>query len=213
MMEDSKELCKIVEGIVGSYELKVNTVTCLMRQVYKKIENYHTAQELMANRLKDTLAKSECLRKKDFDALMAGILTQQKVREKEVRQIVEDFCKEEEETVAKLKDILTIKSPSTLQDFKILKEQMLSRPKEREKRVGEMLKDFHRDQEELNTALSMLLEKGSSVKIRDLKAMTKAFSIQHKSEHLEVDRILEEFETVKGEISNQWQRVMATMEH
>ena len=210
-MEDPKQLRTIVEQIVGSYASKVKMVTSLMREVKQRIKTYHADEERMANRLKDILAKNECLRKKDFDTMITGIRSQQEAREKEVSQMVEDFCKEEEETVAKLKEILTVKSPSTLEDFKVLKEKMLNRPKERERRVSQMLKDFHRDQEELNTAFRMLLEKGPSVRIKDFKAMVKAFQIERRDENAEVDRVLEEFERVKDEISNQWQKVMVTV--
>ena len=210
-MEGSKELRNIVEKIVSSYESKVKTVISLMKEVHQRIKKYHIEEEQMANRLKDLLARNECLRKKDFDIMMAGIRSQQEAREKEVNQMVEDFCKEEEETVAKLKEILMVKSSSTLEDFKVLKEKMLNRPKERERRVSQVLKDFHRDQEELNTALRMLLEKGPSVRIRDFKAMVKAFQIERRDENAEVDKILEEFEKVKDEIGNQWQKVMVTV--
>jgi len=210
-MEYPEQLLDIVERIVGSYESKVKVVTSLMREVNQRIRNYHIEQEQMTDRLKDILAKNECLRKKDFDAIMAGIRDQQKAREQEVSQMVEDFCREEEETAAKLKDILTVKSSSTLEDFAVLKEKMLNRPKERERRISQMLKDFHRDQEELNTALRMLLEKGPSVRIKDFRAMVKAFHIDRKDENTRIDKILEEFEKVKDQITNQWQGVMATV--
>ncbi|MCG2831059.1 MAG: hypothetical protein L6302_08405 [Desulfobacteraceae bacterium] len=210
-MEDPKQLRNIVEQIVNSYESKVKTVTSLMREVHQRIKNYHVEQEEMTNRLKGILAKNECLRKKDFDTMKEGIRNHKKTRKREVSQMVEDFCNEEEETIAKLKEILTIKNPSTLEDFKILKEKMLTRPKEREKRVSQMLKDFHRDQEEVNTALRVLLEKGPSVRINDFKAMVKAFQIERKDENAKVDQILYEFEKIKDEISNQWQRVIATV--
>jgi len=210
-MKDSKKLNKIIEGIVSSYESKVKVVTSLMRQVNQKIKDHHTEQELMVNKLRDLLAKNEFLRKKDFDTMMAGIRDQQRTREKEVSLIVEDFCKEEEEIVTKLKEIIAVKSPSILEDFKVLKIKMLSRPKKREKRISQILKDFHRDQEELNTALRMLLEKGTSVRIKDIKAMVKAFRIEHENRGFEIDNILEEFERVKDEIDNQWQMVMATV--
>ncbi len=208
-MEDTEQLRNIVEKIVGSYESKVKVVTSLMREVNQRIRNFHTEQEQMTDSLKHILAKNECLRKKDFDVMMTGIRSHQTAREKEVSRMVEDFCKEEEETAAQLKNILTTRSSSTLEDFKVLKEKMLNRPKERERRISQMLKDFHRDQEELNTALRMLLEKGPSVRIKDLRAMVKAFHIDRKDENTRIDRILEEFEKVKDEISNQWQGVMA----
>ena len=68
------------------------------------------------------------------------------------------------------------------------------------KKISRMLKDFHRDQEEINTALRMLLEKGSSVKIKDFKAMLKAFRIERKNIRLKID-----------EIDDQWNMVMANV--
>jgi len=208
-MENTEQLQNIVETIVGSYESKVKVVTSLMREVNQRIRDFHAEQEQMTNRLKDILARNECLRKTDFDAIMAGIQGQQEAREGEVSQIVEEFCNEEEETAARLREILAVKSSSTLEDFKVLKERMLNRPKERERRISRVLKDFHRDQEELNSALRMLLGKGHSVRIKDLRAMVKAFHIDRKDENTRIDRMLEEFERVKDEIGSQWQGVMA----
>ena len=74
-----------------------------------------------------------------------------------------------------------------------------------------MLKDFHRDQEEINTALRMLLEKESSVKIKDFKAMLKTFRIERKNGQLKIDEILNEFEKVKDEIDDEWNMVMANL--
>jgi len=193
-MEDPEQLRDVVERVVGSYESKVKVVTSLMREVNQRIRSFHAEQEQMTDRLKGILAKNESLRMKDFDVMMAGIREHQEAREQEVGGIVEDFCTEEEETAAELKEILTAQSPSTLEDFRVLKEQVLSRPKERERRITRMLKDFHRDQEELNTALRMLLEKGPSVRVRDFKAMVKAFKIDRSDENTRIDRILEEFE-------------------
>jgi len=210
-MEDSKKFREVIEGIVNSYESKVKMVTSLIREVNQRINAYHIEQEEMTNALKQILAKNECLRMKDFDAMMVGIRSQQAAGEREIKQMVDDFCREEDENVSKLKEFLTVKSVSTLKDFKILKEKMLNRPKERERRISQILKDFHRDQEELNTALKMLLEKGPSVKIKDFKAMLRAFQIERKDENAQVDKILEEFEKVKDEIGTQWQKVMATV--
>ena len=211
-MKDSVEFKRLIEKIFDSYESKVKMVTSLMRQVHQKIIKYQNEQDLMINRLRDILANNEFLRKKDFDLMIAEINNDKKTREREISQTVEEFCTEEEKIVAELKAILTLKSTSILEDFTIVKNKILSRSTEnREKKMSRMLKDFHRDQEEINTALRMLLEKGSSVKIRDFKAMLKAFRIERKNGRLKIDEILNEFEKVKDEIDDQWQMVMANV--
>jgi len=55
------------------------------------------------------------------------------------------------------------------------------------------------------------LEKGSSVKIKDFKAMLKAFRIERKNIRLKIDEILNEFERAKDEIDDQWNMVMANV--
>ncbi|MBA3063671.1 MAG: hypothetical protein FP833_12110 [Atribacteria sp.] len=211
-MKDSVEFKRLIEKIFDSYESKVKMVTSLMRQVHQKIIKYQNEQDLMINRLRDILANNEFLRKKDFDLMIAEINNDKKTREREISQTVEEFCTEEEKIVAELKEILTLKSTSILEDFTIVKNKILSRSTEnREKRISRMLKDFHRDLEEINTALRMLLEKGSSVKIRDFKAMLKAFRIERKNGRLKIDEILNEFEKVKDEIDDEWSMVMANV--
>ncbi|MDP8214491.1 MAG: hypothetical protein RAO92_00240 [Candidatus Euphemobacter frigidus] len=212
MVTRSHELIsKMVGEIVGSYESKVKVVIALMREVNRKLGEYHAEQERMIDNLRERFSRYQSLRRSDFDALMEGIRSHQEERENEVNRMVEDFCRNEEETVAKLKEILTVSSPSVVDDFNVLKEKVLRRPKERERRISRMLRDFHRDREELNIALRMLLEKGPAIRVKDIKAMVKAFTIERKDDNIEVERVLEEFEQVKDEISSQWQRVMATV--
>ena len=209
-MKEEKEFRSIIEEIINSYEIKARTVTYLIRQVVKKIKNFHRAQVNMADKLKDILAKNQSLRRKDFDTMIADIQIRQAKREKEIAHMVENFCREEEEIVVSLREILSGKSPSTLKDFNILKKKMLEQPKERERRISRMLKNFHREQEELVAVLRKLLEKGPEVRLKDFKAMIKAFHIEYQEEISGVDEILEELERVKDEIGGQWQKVMAT---
>jgi hypothetical protein len=210
-MREGREFRNLLEEIINSYEAKVGTVTSLIEQVVHKIKHFHREQIRIADQLKDILAKNQSLRRKDFDTMIADIRFQQVLREKEVTHMVKNFCKEEEEIVAKLREVISEKNPFTLEDFNILKKRMLERPKERERKLSRMLKNFHQEQEELAAALRKLLEKGSRVKIKDFKAMIKAFRLEHKDEFNGLDEILEEFERAKDKIGNQWQKVMDTM--
>lgn len=210
-MKEGREFRNLIEEIINSYETKVITVTSLIEQVVQKIKHFHREQIRIANQLKDILAKNQSLRRKDFDTMIADIQIQQVLREKEVTHMVKNFCNEEEEMVAKLREVISGKNPCTLEDFNILKKRMLDRPKERERKLSRMLKNFHQEQEELAAALRKLLEKGSRVKIKDFKAMIKAFRLEHQDEVNGLDEILEEFERVKDKIGNQWQKVMDTM--
>lgn len=208
---EKEALNKVIECTINSYEIKVKSVTSVIRQAGKKIHNCYKEQNHLADKLKEILAKNQNLRKKDFDLMMERVKSRQSFREKEIIQILEDFCQEEEEIVEKFKQILSGKISSPLKDFYDLKDKILNRPMDREKKVSLILKKFHEDHEELTAAIRKLLDKGGSVRIKDFKAMVKAFNIQHQDEIIEVDQMLEEFERVKGEISKQWQKVMTTV--
>jgi len=210
-MKERNEFRNLVREIVNSYEIKAKSVTSLIRQTVKKINNFRQEEVQIAEHLKETLAKKRSLRRKDFDTMIADIRDQQAKKEKEITHMVENFCEEEEETVAQLRKILSGENLCTLDDFQIIKKRMLRRPNGKERRLTLMLKNFHRDQEELTAAFRKLLEKGSQVKIKDFKAMIKAFHIEHQDEVSGVDEMLEEFERVKDEISTKWQKVLVTV--
>jgi len=210
-MEEGKQLYNVIEEIINSYEQKVNIVASLISKVVGKINNVHQEQMILADRLKDILAKNRNLRRKDFEDMMADIRIHQIQREKKVAHLLEIFCTEEKESVEQLRKILSSKDSSDLNSFNILKKKMLNRPKERERMLSRMLKNFHREQEDLVAVLRKLIEKGPDVRIKDFKAMIKAFQIEHQDEVRGIDEILEEFERVKDEICSKWQRVMATV--
>ena len=200
-----------IEAIINSYEIKVKSVTTLIRQAREKIHNSYKEQNILGDKLKEVLSKNRNLRKKDFDYMMEKVQNLQSFREKDISQILEDFCREEEEVVAALRGIFKEKDSSPLKDFNDFKEKILKRPVDGEKKVSLILKKFHKDHEELTAAIRKLLEKGDSIRIKDFKAMIKAFHIENQDEATEVDEMLEEFERVKGEISKQWQGVMTTV--
>ena len=200
-----------VAEVIGSYESKVRMVMSLMKQAFGRIRGFHQEQDVLANRLKELLAKRESLRKKDFDAMLAGIRESQRQREQGVNQMIEEFCQEEDATIGQLRTIISGPGPSTMEEFHALKEQMLNRPKERERKVGSMMKQFHQDQEELTAALKRLVDKGTAARIKDLKGMVKAVRMDQQGPGREVEMILEEFERVKQAVSTQWERVLATV--
>jgi len=210
-MKEQKQLYSVIEEIINSYEQKVNIVASLIFEVVNKINSVHKEQIKIADNLKNILAKNQNLRKKDFENMMADIRIHQVQREGKIASLLEIFCKEEDETVDQLRKILSSKDSSAFESFNILKRKIMDRSKERERKLSRMLKNFHQEQEILSAALRKLMEKGPEVRIKDFKAMIKAFQIEHQDEAEGTDEMLEEFERVKDEIGNKWQRVMATV--
>jgi len=197
-----------IENIIISYEIKVENVNSLIGQVLKKIKSLHIEQIKMSNRLRDVLAKNQNLRKKDFDEMIRDIQNRHKQREKEISETAERFYKQEKEVLKQLRRLISEENPNKYKDFKELKQKMLYNSKQRENKLARMLKNFHKEQQELTRALQILLAKGPLVRIKDLKNMIKAFYTQHQDEAGQLDEFLEEMDRAKEEISNQWNKFM-----
>lgn len=201
----------LAQSIIDSYEMRVKTVSTLMEQVNELLKSFHIEQEEMSGELRERLAKGECLRKKDFDAMMESIRAQRREREKEVSQMLERFRSEEERMITELRSMLISSERTRLEDFKIMKESILTRQREREEEVGDMLRKFHLEQEELSTILKKLLQKGESVRIKDFKIAIESIRVRQRERESEVSKMLEDFRKVHEEVSTEWQKVMATM--
>ena len=79
--------------------------------------------------------------------------------------------------------------------------------KEREKSIIRALKRFQIEQEELRVALTNLLSKGASIKIKDFKVMLKLLRSQRNDRDSELTRILEDFDVVRDRVQTQWRSV------
>ena len=157
--------------------------------------------------LRDNLAKSESLRKKDFEHMIKDIIECRMLREQEAEQSFKLFQEEEGEMIARLRDIILNGNSSSPNDIETIREDILKRQKMREKKIVKSLKCFQIEQEELRIALKKLLSKGENVKIRDFKTMVNTLRVQQSDHDAEMIGMLEEFDIVRDKIQNQWQAV------
>lgn len=199
----------LVEGMINSYESKVKIVHGLIGQAVEKIQSFHGDLTHMIEKLKNIFAQKRSLRRKDFDHMLEAVQVRQARIEKDISRMVVCFYQEEGEMIAIMREIVAGKTPLSLEEFQNLKKKMLGRPKEREQVLSRMLKNFHEEQKELLAGLRILLEKGSSVRLKDLRVLLKAFQIETQEEFKGVDAVLEEFGKVKDEVRAQWNRIMA----
>jgi len=207
-MESAEETRGAIRGIIDSYEMRVKTVSDLMGQTIQVLKNFQRQQEEMAEELRNVLAKTECLRKKDFDRMMEEMWGQRRKREKEIHDTLESFLKEEKEMIDELRGLVNSEEVAKVEDFIVLKERILNHQREREKKVSEILKSFHIEQEELSTALKRLLLKGKRVKIKHFKNMVKGVQAHRIHKESSIGKALEELEMVDREVDTAWQRVM-----
>jgi len=204
-----ENLRDLANSIIDSYEMRVKTVNGLMEQAYHFLRSFHTELEEMIVQLKENLAKSESLRKKDFDRMMSGLTARRSLREAEAETVFENFQREEKEMIGRLRNVIVSGGRSNPDDMEIIKEDIQKRQKERETGIVQAMKRIQMEQEELKTALKKLLEKGETVKLKDFKLMLKSLKVQQGVRDNQVGRILEDLDMVRERVQNQWQTAVA----
>ena len=208
-MKTEENLKDLANSIIDSYEMRVKTVNDLMEQAYHFLEGFHAELQEMIGQLKENLAKSESLRRKDFDRMMSGLTARRSAREEEAEKVFQNFQEEEKEMIGRLRNVMVQGDRSNPDDMEIIKEDILSRQKERETGIVNALKRIQMEQEELKTALKKLLAKGETVKLKDFKLMLKSLKVQQGVRDNQVGRLLEDLDIARERVRNQWQTAVA----
>lgn len=206
-MTVGNDLRVLANSIIDSYEVRVNTVGVLMNQANQLLRSFQSEIEDMTASLRDNLAKSESLRKKDFDSMMSSIAQCRRQTEEEAEENLKRFRVEEEEMISRLRAIVLNGNRPNLNDIESIREDIMKRQKEREKKIIRALKRFQVEQEDIRVALKNLLLKGENIKIKDLKIMLKSLSVQQSDRDAEMVSILEGFEVAREKVQTQWQEV------
>jgi len=206
-MTVGNDLRALANGIIDSYEMRVKTVGALMNQANQLLGSFRLETEDMMAVLRDNLAKSESLRKKDFDSMMSNVIELYQQTEEDAEKNLKRFQVEEEEMIIRLRNIILSGNRSSLEDIEAIREDILKRQKEREKGIIKALKRFQIEQEDIRVSLRNLLSKGENVKVKDLKIMLKSLSVQQSDRDAEIIGMLEGFEVAREKVQTQWQEV------
>jgi nucleoid DNA-binding protein len=139
--EEKRDLKNLAGDIIASYEARAKVVGGIVENTHKMMDGFKEKRGTMANELQEILAKCESLRKKDFDRMMADIVAKQNEREKEVRNMLEAFRKEEEAVAEGLKQLLKKGEEIRIKDFKKMMVGIRQEQEKRAKETGESIAD------------------------------------------------------------------------
>jgi len=163
-LDEKRNLKDIADDIIVSYEARVKVVGGIIEDTHKMMDGFKEKRETMAKELQDILAKCESLRKKDFDRMMVDIVARQNEREKEVRNMLETFRKEEEMVAERLKQLLTKGEEIRIKDFKKMMADIRQEQERRVKQTGESIVDQLQDMRgEVHTMLDNFKKERQSV--------------------------------------------------
>lgn len=105
-MSGSEEIKNLTVNIVANYDERITVVGEIIEKGLAMLDQCRRAQKIVQNELKETLAKVESLRKKDFDFLMMPLLGFQETKEQEIREFVNRFLKKQKESASQLKRLI-----------------------------------------------------------------------------------------------------------
>ena len=162
--EGQRNLKDLAGDIIASYETRVKVVGGIIDDTHKMIDDFKEKRETMAEELQEVLAKCESLRKKDFDRMMADIVSRQNERENQVKEMLENFRKEEETVAEKLKKLLTKGEEIRIKDFKKMMADIRQEQVIRAKQTGESITGQLQDmRQEVHTMLDNFKTERQSV--------------------------------------------------
>ncbi len=208
-MSAQSDMKELAVSIIDSYEMRVSTVTMLMNQTNNLLKNFQIEMKEMISQLRDNLAKTESLRKKDFDIMIRELVDRIREIEQEAEERFDQFRQEESEMIDRFRHLVSGESPFVTEDMETLREDVLSRQKERERRIVNGLKQFQIAEEELRSGLKTLLQKGNGVRTKDLKQMLKTIQVHQCFRGPEIIAFLDNFDAVRDRVQNQWREVLA----
>jgi len=190
----SNGMKNIVDNIVSSYETRIQSIGTLFDATHQVLQGFHDSlldtreeREKLNGELRENLAKSKSLRRKDFDNLMESIILTQNEREKEVRNLLNSYLHGQKEMAQDLRenlegfrDSLAKGEAQRVKTFQEMIKEILIKQEGRKDEVTSKLKEFKKEQKMLASRLKELLSKGKELRIRDFKSMLKEFKARYK---------------------------------
>lgn len=168
-MRTVEQMRNVAQDLITSYDARVDAIGTIMDNTYQVLDDFKDKRAKLSAELKDTLAKRGSLRKKDFDRMMNGILLSQEEKEKEVKQSLKNFIKEQKKEAFELKDALRKGEVQRMKKAQTGIEKGIVE-------VKGLLKGFYEQQKGLTEKLRELLTKRKDLKIKDFKDVIRNLS-------------------------------------
>jgi len=207
----TEDMRKVAQDIVSSYQSRISTVATIVDNTHQILEDFKTKRNEISSQLKETLAREESLRKKDFDNIMKDIFVHQDEREKQVKDLLRTFFEEQKEIAEIIKKNLTEGEKVRINDFKKVLEDIQVRQKARENEATTTLKEFQKEHKEMAESLRSLLNKGEAIRIKDFKEMVKNIRSRQLERTNEVRARRDESRKDHQDMASHWHKLTVVM--
>jgi hypothetical protein len=184
-MPEVLALKETVEDILTSYETRIENLSSVFEVSQSLIDclpesllDNKQAKDKTNIELRDLLAKNDSLRKKDYDKMMASVLSFQEECGEEIKDLVKEYFTEERsvaivlrEALKECKDALARGEIEKIKHVQSALKTLFTKQEERKNEIVSRLKEFQSEQKEIPRQLTDLLAKGENLRIRDFKLM------------------------------------------
>lgn len=165
----------IIFDIIDSYDKRIEIVNNIIEGSHELLSNYRIEREEATLELRETLAKSGSLRRKDFDAMMLSIQQNNNLYEKTVKAKLKLFVKDHHNVSTELRNVISTASDNNKTNSKapnnFLKrlEKIKQHQNEQEKELHSLLNTYQENHDDFLDVVGDLIQKGSQIKFIDVK--------------------------------------------
>jgi len=186
-----KDFDNMMQGIISTQNEREKEVRNLLNTYLNEQKEMAQVLRESLEKFKDTLAKGEVQRVKDFQGMIKELLAKQEKRKEEVTSKLKDFQKEQQEMAKRLKELLDkgrelrIRDlKSMLKEFKDQHKERITRQQERRGEVRNLLGEFKRGRLETAKNWRTVQKKMAQRRTKSLEAIHPVRKVKGECESL-----------------------------
>ena len=174
---------RLMDDIISSYEDRIagvqsifDTTRLVLTDFQDGSDQAREEQTLINTQLRETLARNENLRNKDYDLMMRPIVEPRRAQEKEIRALLNEFLAEQQRLAADLKEHyvqlrlqLAQGDPHKIRTQLNAVKELLKEQDRKKEELTASLKEVQEERHEMVMLVKQLLVKGNALRIRDFK--------------------------------------------
>lgn len=203
------DLRQLATRVVDAYEMRVCAISGMVKQAYDIVNSYQQDVEHALSILRDNMAKGRSLRHRDFDGIIADVVTIRAHREKQVLENLIAFAAEEKAMTARLRQILANGDVGDIVSLGRMQEDILDRAKRRQQKVVSILRTYEVEAHELRAALRWLLDKGDAATVAHLRSVANAMTTRWAAEERCISEVVGQLEAAGSQVRSRWQKVVS----
>lgn len=165
-MASLDKMRETAEEMVASYVARLTAVSQIINDANELLNRGRVERSFLENSLRNILAETSSLRKKDFDEMMAEVMGEQNVREEAIRAALKRFVDEQTALANRLKDELKMGNIEHIRSIQSAIETGLGQ-------TMQLITDLKNEEQALLRRLKILVKMGPKLKVTDFKRAVK----------------------------------------